>query len=49
MLLSVIISNINIKVKFFDFYQDLFEFVQNVALDVFFNYGAYEHRFICII
>ena len=35
MLLSVIISNINIKVKFFDFYQDLFEFVQNVALDVF--------------
>lgn len=35
MLLSVIISNINLKVKFFDFYQDLFEFIQNVALDVF--------------
>lgn len=35
MLLSVIISNINVKVKFFDFYQDLFEFIQNVALDVF--------------
>ena len=35
MLLSVIISNINIKVKFFDFSWDLFDFIQNISLDIF--------------
>ena len=35
MLLSVIINNFNIKKQVFEFYEDLFEFIQNISLDIF--------------
>lgn len=35
MLLSVIINNFNIKKQVFDFYEDLFDFIQNISLDIF--------------
>ena len=35
MLLSVIINNFNIKKQVFEFYGDLFEFIQNISLDIF--------------
>ena len=35
MLLSVIINNFNIKKQVFDFSWDLFEFIQNISLDIF--------------
>ena len=35
MLLSVIINNFNIKKQVFDFYWDLFDFIQNISLDIF--------------
>ena len=35
MLLSVIINNFNIKKQVFEFYDDLFEFIQNISLDIF--------------
>ena len=35
MLLSVIINNFNIKKQVFEFYEDLFDFIQNISLDIF--------------
>ena len=35
MLLSVIINNFNIKKQVFDFSWDLFDFIQNISLDIF--------------
>ena len=35
MLLSVIINNFNIKKQVFDFYEDFFDFIQNISLDIF--------------
>lgn len=35
MLLAVIINNLNIKKQVFGFYEDLFEFIQNISLDIF--------------
>ena len=35
MLLSVIINNFNIKKQVFEFYEDLFEFIQNISIDIF--------------
>ena len=40
MLLSVIINNFNIKKQVFEFYEDLFEFIQNISLDIFFDLYA---------